>query len=140
MEDKTTNAIVFRLDKIPDLSLTKYSAFGGSSSDEVLQKHLGFLRQFSRKPRTGIHLLYAYNPEGPDGSRLHIYIIVDDTGLTEESSLGNARELVESSPIAPFFSELNIICWKEGVGFVPAKHGEGGPSTFSMSKIVELII
>ncbi|MBR2804688.1 MAG: ATP-binding protein [Eggerthellaceae bacterium] len=139
MEDKTAKAIVFRLDRIPDLSLTKYSAFGGSSSDEILEKHLGFLRQFSRKPRTGIHLLYAYNPDGPDGARLHIYFIVDDTGSFEGSSLGNARELVESSPIAPFFGELNMIRWKDGVGFVPSKRGEGDAAAFPMSRITELV-
>lgn len=131
--------ILFRMDEIPDLSLTKYSSLGGGSIDEILEKHVGFLRQFSRKPLTGIHLIYAYNPRSPDGSRLHIYVIVREIDEGGHSALGNARELMESSPIAPFFEGLRMVCPSAASGYGSTRRGGSESCELSLSQIADLI-
>lgn len=132
-------AVVFRLDKIPDLSLTRYSSLGGSGTEEILEKHLGFLRQFSRKPYTSIHLLCAYDPEGCDGSKLHIYIVVGDTGSMNHSSLNNAYELVQASPIAPFFRDLTMVNICNEGGFKSADSNDSKSGMMPVSRIGEAI-
>ncbi|WP_302389668.1 ATP-binding protein [Eggerthella sinensis] len=109
MADIEQHGILYRMGKIPDLSLAKYSSLGGGSIEEILEKHRGFLRQFSRKPFTGIHLIYAYNPCSPDGARLHIYVLIRETDGGANGALGNAHELMEASPIAPFFEGLKLV-------------------------------
>ena len=49
--------LVFTVDRIPDLTLAKYSVLDGSSVDDIMNKHGVFLRQLHRLGSTsGVYL------------------------------------------------------------------------------------
>ena len=52
-----TYYLVFTVDRIPDLTLTKYSVLDGSSVDDIMDKHGVFLRQLHRLGSTSFVLL-----------------------------------------------------------------------------------
>lgn len=98
-------ALLFKLERIPDLTLVKYSNLGIRGVDGVLDAHQGFLRLFNRKPDTSLHLLYVYDPTAPDGSRLSVDLIVCDTSVGSASGgLDDVGSLVSASPLSPFFN------------------------------------
>lgn len=136
---KEKNGVLFELITIPDLSLTKYSSLGGGNSEEILEKHNGLLRQFSRKPNSSLHLFYDYDPTRADGSRLKIYLLVREYGLSCGDALGDARELVESSPIAPFFEDLLPIIPTNDESFVQIKRGERADCSVSLSRLQRIV-
>ena len=58
--------LCFSINKLTDLTLTKYSIFDGSSVKNIMDKHGVFLRQLHRLGYTSgvyFHLLYYYNPD-----------------------------------------------------------------------------
>jgi len=80
----------FDLEKIPDLSLTKYMSLDEAGVDGVLKKHSSFLRQLNRKgilSRVFFHLLYTYTPTAPKGKQLEVALIASG----EASSLFTQR-------------------------------------------------
>lgn len=118
---REASGILFQLDHLPDLSLTRYAVQGITGIDVVLQKHNDFLRQFSRKPGIGLHLIYAYAPEGPDGARLRIHLLVSQTREGSIKDLGDVEDLVAASPLSAAFK-----------GLVPVQlGGEHGKSTIA---------
>lgn len=131
--------VLFRLNQIPDLSLTKYASFDGGEIEGVLEKHNSFLRQFSRKPGISIHLLYAYNPASHDGSKLHIYYLVVGTNpQTSSQSLSNVRDIVEASPLSTFFRDLKVLDFSESNRSnkrFPEAEEESGPCICSLVDI-----
>lgn len=65
------------IDRIPDLTLTKYSVLDGSSVDDIMDKHGVFLRQLHRLGSTSgvyFHLLYYFDPDEriPKGHHLSV--------------------------------------------------------------------
>ena len=69
--------LCFSVNKIPDLTLKKYSVFDGSGVSNIIDKHGIFLRQLHRLGYTSgvyFHLLYYYNPDKniPKGHHLSI--------------------------------------------------------------------
>lgn len=92
----------FDLEKIPDLSLTKYMSLDEAGVDGVLKKHSSFLRQLNRKgilSRVFFHLLYTYTPTAPKGKQLEIALIASG----EASSLFHSKELIQNSSISPYY-------------------------------------
>lgn len=92
----------FDLEKIPDLSLTKYMSLDEAGVDGVLKKHSSFLRQLNRKgilSRVFFHLLYTYTPTAPKGKQLEVALIASG----EASSLFHTKELIQNSSISPYY-------------------------------------
>ena len=65
--------IFYSLNKIPDLSLSRYSSLEENGVEGVLKKHLAFLRQINRIgiiARISMHLFYQYDSSLNLGKRL----------------------------------------------------------------------
>jgi hypothetical protein len=98
----------YRLDKIPDLTLNKYSSLEERGVDGVLKKHIPFLRQLNRKgivSNVSFHLFYLYI--GPDiakedtpGYRLNIFLMAKG----EKDDLKSVQAILKSSSLAEFYS------------------------------------
>lgn len=98
------HSLTFYLEKIPDLSLSKYSSLDENGVDGVIKKTSSFLRQINRKgilSKVFFHLLYIYNPAANNGQRLKIYFI---SSGKEEKQLSNIKELVQNSAISTFYN------------------------------------
>lgn len=97
----------YRLTKIPDLTLNKYTSLEGNGVDGVIEKHIAFLRQLNRKgivSNLSYHLFYLYvNPEDKSkdvpGNRLQIYFLIRG----ESDAMENVPALIKASPLADFF-------------------------------------
>lgn len=96
-------AIAYQLSEIPDLTLAKYSSLDASGIEGVLERHAGFLRQFSGKMDTSLHLLLAYAPGAQDGERLKVHLLACGTGRDPVGALAIVPRLVASSPLSPYF-------------------------------------
>lgn len=96
----------FDLEKIPDLSLTKYMPLDESGVNGVISKHLSFLRQLNRKgilSRVFFHLLYSYDPEEDKGKKLSISLIAEG----DEEALFHTKELIQNSAVSPFYNIIS---------------------------------
>ena len=96
----------FELEKIPDLTLTKYMSFDESGVEGVLKKHNSFLRQLNRKgllSRVFFHLLYTYNPMATKGNKLSVSLI--SSGTCEALFL--AKELIQNSSISQYYNVIS---------------------------------
>lgn len=97
----------YEIKRIPDLTLSKYSALDEGGVDGVLTKHLAFLRQIHREALLSnetIHWIYEYNPNAKKGKRLKIFLKFDS-----EHSSGYADVLVKNSPLAPYFDIVRVV-------------------------------
>lgn len=97
---------LFDLEKVPDLSLTKYMSLDESGVNGVISKHLSFLRQLNRKgilSRVFFHLLYSYDPKKDKGKKLSISLIAEGT----EVALSHTKELIQNSAISPFYNIIS---------------------------------
>jgi len=71
---------LYRIQRIPDLTLSKYSALDENGVEGVLAKNLVFLRQIHRHALLAdeiIHWIYEYNPNSAIGERLKIFLKFD---------------------------------------------------------------
>lgn len=96
----------FNLEKIPDLSLTKYMSLDEAGVDGVLEKHGSFLRQLNRKgnlSKVYFHLLYTYRPEETKGEKLSISLIASG----HENALVHTKELIQNSSLSPFYNIIS---------------------------------
>lgn len=102
----------FQIEKIPDLSLNKYSSLGNDGVDGILERHTAFLRQLNRKgivSSLSYHLFYLYlSPDeltqDTPGSRLHIYLMI--RGKFE--MLGNIAALIKASPLSNYYDLVGV--------------------------------
>lgn len=68
--------LYFELDKVPDLSLSKYMSLDETGVAGVLKKNSSFLRQLNRKgllSRVFFHLLYMFDPQLPNGKNYQLH-------------------------------------------------------------------
>lgn len=96
----------YELKRIPDLSLSKYSALDESGVEGVLKKHMAFLRQLHRKgllSHETIHWIYEYNPDAEKGKRLKIVLKFDSPKISEYM-----ESFMASSPLSPFFDLVRV--------------------------------
>lgn len=94
-------SLYYEVKKIPDLTLSKYSALDEGGVDGVLKKHATFLRQIHRKGLLNkelIHFIYEFNPSAPKGQRMKIVIKFDSNNVSSYT-----RNFIASSPLAPYF-------------------------------------
>lgn len=106
--------IWFRINEIPDLTLMKYASLEGSGVEDVLEKHLAFLRLLNRKgiiSNISFHLFYIYTAQKEfEGDKFEILLLVRG----DEESLANIRPLIIASPLSDFFKFEEIIKIKDG--------------------------
>lgn len=98
--------LCFSINEIPDLTLTKYSVFDGSSVENIINKHGIFLRQLHRLGCTSgvyFHLLYYYNPDKNIPKGHHLSIIFYATS-PDRSKLDGIREFLTTSVLSNYYS------------------------------------
>lgn len=108
----------YQLTHLPDLTLNKYASLEGGGVDDVLEKHIAFLRQLNRKgivSDVSFHLFYLYlAPEDAakdaPGRRLRIFLLARGA----EADLKNVPGQIAASPLADFF-KLEP-CFKNAAG------------------------
>ena len=96
----------FDLEKVPDLSLTKYMSLDESGVSGVISKHLSLLRQLNRKgilSRVFFHLLYSYDPDADKGKKLSISLVAEGN----EDALFHTKELIQNSAVSPFYNIIS---------------------------------
>ena len=99
-------ARLYRITRIPDLTLSRYSALDENGIEGVLSKHLAFLRQIHRHALLAeetIHWIYEYNPHSEKGKRLKIFLKFDS-----RQSSGYADIFIKKSPLAPYFDIVPV--------------------------------
>ncbi len=94
---------IYKLDSIPDLTLSKYSSLSENGVEGVLLRHEAFLRQWQRIciiENISIHYIATYLPYNTIGQRLNIYFeIVSDNS----EAINKCNKLLFSSPISDYF-------------------------------------
>ena len=99
-------SLYYEVRRIPDLSLSKYSALDESGVNGVLKKHEAFLRQIHRKGLLGkeiIRWIYEYNPSAPKGKRMKIVLKFDCSEVSDYM-----QSFIGSSPLAPYFDLVQV--------------------------------
>lgn len=99
-------SICYEIRKIPDLTLSKYSALDEGGVEGVLKKHEAFLRQIHRKGllnREVIRWIYEYNPSAPKGQRMKIILKFDCNKISDYM-----QSFIASSPLAPYFDLVRV--------------------------------
>lgn len=97
--------LCFSVNKLPDLTLTKYSVFDGSGVENIMDKHGVFLRQLHRLGYTSgvyFHLLYYYNPDKRLSKGHHLSIIFYATAQKKEK-LDGIREFLTTSVLSTYY-------------------------------------
>lgn len=97
--------LCFSVNKLPDLTLTKYSVFDGSSVENIMDKHGVFLRQLHRLGYTAgvyFHLLYYYNPNKNIPKGHHLSIIFYATAQ-DKNKLDGIREFLTTSVLSNYY-------------------------------------
>lgn len=108
--------LCFSVNKLPDLTLTKYSVFDGSSVGNIMDKHGVFLRQLHRLGYTSgvyFHLLYYYNPDKKLQKGRHLSIIFYATAR-ERSKLQGIREFLTNSVLSNYY---DFFCYEIATDF-----------------------
>jgi len=103
----------FDIDKIPDLTLSKYSFFDEGGVNGVLKKTNAFLRRMNREgllSKVFYHLLYSYAPYDPAGQRLKAFFIVSGK---DKDNLSYTQKMVTKSTLSAFYE------------FKPLESGDG---------------
>lgn len=97
--------LCFKVNKIPDLTMTKYSTFDISGLDDLKEKHGVFLRQLYRLGYAAgvyFHLLYVYDPSEYISKGHHLDIIFYATSEKSEG-LQRIREFITTSVLSSFY-------------------------------------
>lgn len=99
-------SLYYEVKRIPDLTLSKYSALDEGGVEGVLKKHEAFLRQIHRKGLLNkeiIRWIYEYNPSAPKGQRMKIIIKFDGKNASDYM-----QSFIGSSPLTPYFDLVQI--------------------------------
>lgn len=97
--------LCFKINRIPDLTLTKYSTFDISGSSDLKEKHGVFLRQLHRLGYgSGVyfHLLYVYDPDPALKKGNHLDIIFYATSAHPER-LQRIRAFLTTSVLSDYY-------------------------------------
>lgn len=100
-----TYYLVFTVDRIPDLTLTKYSVLDGSSVDDIMDKHGVFLRQLHRLGSTSgvyFHLLYYFDPDKRIPKGHHLSVVFYATSK-DKRKLEGIREFLTTSVLSTYY-------------------------------------
>ncbi len=108
--------LCFSINKLPDLTLTKYSVYDGSSVENIMDKHAVFLRQLHRLGYTAgvyFHLLYYYNPQKHIPKGRHLLILFYATSTSREK-LEGIREFLTTSVLSTYY---DFFCYEVAESF-----------------------
>lgn len=110
--------LVFAVDRIPDLTLTKYSVLDGSSVDDIIEKHGVFLRQLHRLGSTSgvyFHLLYYFDPDERIKKGHHLSVVFYATSA-DRRKLDGIREFLTTSVLSTYY---DFHCYEVSSEFKP---------------------
>lgn len=96
--------LVYQIQCIPDLTLSKYQAFAASGVEGMLKAQTQFIRQMQRVAELGkisIHFIYEYVPTRQKGTRLAIYLLFG--GIDGACSQEKMCKLIKASVIYDYF-------------------------------------
>lgn len=116
--EEQTYYLVFTVDRIPDLTLTKYSVLDGSSVDDIMDKHGVFLRQLHRLGSTAgvyFHLLYYFDPDERIPKGHHLSVVFYATSR-EQRKLEGIREFLTTSVLSTYY---DFHCYEVSTDFYP---------------------
>lgn len=107
-EDNQLDEVWFKVSKLPDLTLTKYSSLEETGVSGVLEKHIAFLRQLNRKgviSKVSFHLFYMYFGSGDveqdqPGNRIELMLMARG----RKAALGNVTQIIQASPLSDFYN------------------------------------
>lgn len=129
--------LCFSVNKLPDLTLTKYSVFDGSSVENIMDKHGVFLRQLHRLGYTSgvyFHLLYYYNPDKSIPKGHHLSIIFYATAQSK-AKLEGIREFLTTSVLSTYYE---FFCYEIAQNFVIEEEKLSDGSTLPLLKLTNV--
>lgn len=127
-------SLYYEVKRIPDLTLSKYSALDEGGVEGVLKKHEAFLRQIHRKGLLNkeiIRWIYEYNPSAPKGQRMKIIIKFDGKNASDYM-----QSFIGSSPLAPYFDLVQVFSEEE----LPPLTGKETPKDLEKRKAKTLTL
>lgn len=127
-------SLYYEVKRIPDLTLSKYSALDEGGVEGVLKKHEAFLRQIHRKGLLNkeiIRWIYEYNPSAPKGQRMKIIIKFDGKNASDYM-----QSFIGSSPLAPYFDLVQVFPEEE----LPPLTGKETPKDLEKRKAKTLTL
>lgn len=127
-------SLYYEVKRIPDLTLSKYSALDEGGVEGVLKKHETFLRQIHRKGLLNkeiIRWIYEYNPSAPKGQRMKIIIKFDGKNASDYM-----QSFIGSSPLAPYFDLVQVFPEEE----LPPLTGKETPKDLEKRKAKTLYL
>lgn len=127
-------SLYYEVKRIPDLTLSKYSALDEGGVEGVLKKHEAFLRQIHRKGLLNkeiIRWIYEYNPSAPKGQRMKIIIKFDGKNASDYM-----QSFIGSSPLAPYFDLVQVFPEEE----LPSLTGKETPKDLEKRKAKTLTL
>ncbi len=103
----------YRVNSIPDLTLSKYQVFADSGVDGMIEAQIQFIKQLHRVSLLGknsIHFLLDFDPSRPEGKKITISLLFDGL-LSNDPYADKLRKVVNSSGISKYFqlSEIDSI-------------------------------
>ena len=104
--EKEKYYLSFVVNKLPDLTLAKYSVFDGSGVGSIIEKHGIFLRQLHRLGKISkvyFHLLYFYNPSAEIPKGNHLTIVFYATADSPQK-LEGIREFLTTSVLSNYYN------------------------------------
>ena len=129
--------LCFSVNKLPDLTLTKYSVFDGSSVENIMDKHGVFLRQLHRLGYTSgvyFHLLYYYNPDKSIPKGHHLSIIFYATAQ-EKNKLDGIREFLTTSVLSNYYE---FFCYEVAKEFSIEEEALSDGTSLPVLKIINI--
>lgn len=129
--------LCFSVNKLPDLTLTKYSVFDGSSVENITDKHGVFLRQLHRLGYTSgvyFHLLYYYNPDKSIPKGHHLSILFYATAQ-DKSKLDGIREFLTTSVLSNYY---DFFCYEVATNFSIEEEVLSDGSSLPILKLVNV--
>lgn len=129
--------LCFSVNKLPDLTLTKYSVFDGSSVENIMDKHGVFLRQLHRLGYTSgvyFHLLYYYNPDKSIPKGHHLSIIFYATAQ-DKNKLDGIREFLTTSVLSNYYE---FFCYEVAKDFSIEEEPLSDGTTLPVLKLINV--
>lgn len=129
--------LCFSVNKLPDLTLTKYSIFDGSSVENIMDKHGVFLRQLHRLGYTAgvyFHLLYYYNPDKSIPKGHHLSIVFYATAQNK-MKLEGIREFLTTSVLSTYYE---FFCYEIAKKFSVEEEPLSDGSTIPILKLTSI--
>lgn len=129
--------LCFSVNKLPDLTLTKYSVFDGSSVENIMDKHGVFLRQLHRLGYTSgvyFHLLYYYNPDKSIPKGHHLSIIFYATSQSK-TKLEGIREFLTTSVLSTYYE---FFCYEIAQNFAIEEEKLSDGSVLPLLKLTNI--